>query len=369
MIRVPGVRVLPGVPSYVKGVINLRGRIIPVVSLKKTLGPSGTDSGSRAVVVSAGRVTFSIPVDDIVGIVSIEDSLIEPVVGFWNGQGPVKGVARLEDRLIFLLDTGRLLPLEDQSLLEEEIVEVHDRGDRVEVVKKIGGMAGEVLVREIVDPVKFYEERGISRDDPKYLLLEEITNFMDAVSQRQYDEADRILNSIIQKSQGGLFREIGRVARKLHESLKSFREIIDPGLKEIALEHMPEAADQLEAVIGKTEEAADRTIGIVEKHLLKMDELAEHIRAIQGPEDSVQFLRDFKDSLAGDLMEILTVQSFQDLTGQIIKRVIALVRDLESELLRLITTSSLEIEERQAVKKVERVTQQDIDRLLKEFEL
>lgn len=369
IIKIPQITKMPGVPPYIEGITNLRGRIVPVVNLKKILGISEVNSGSKVIVVSSGKITFGALVDDITGVVNIEESQVEPAEGvIQHGQNQIEGVARLGDKLLVLLDTKKLIPLEDQSLFEEEIVEIHDEGDRVEVIKKMGGMAGEALVKEIVDPVKFYEEKGISKDDPKYLLLEEITNFMNTVSQGEYDEADKILNNIIQRSQSNLFREVGRVARKLHDSLKSFREVIDPRLKEIATEHMPRAVDQLEMVIDKTEEAANKTMEIVEKYILKMDELANHIREIQGPEGSVRFLKDFKNSLEDDLTEILTTQSFQDLTGQIIKKVIALVGDLEVELVRLITTFGLKIEERETVpKEVERVTQQDVDELLKEF--
>ncbi|MGC8937405.1 MAG: protein phosphatase CheZ, partial [Thermodesulfovibrio sp.] len=147
-----------------------------------------------------------------------------------------------------------------------------------------------------------------------------------------------------------------------------FREALDPRLKEIATERMPRAVDQLQMVIDKTEEAANKTMEIVEKYILKMDDLANHIRGLQGPQESIEFLRDFKNSLEDDLTEILTTQSFQDLTGQVLKKVINLVGDLEIELIRLITTFGLKIEEKEAVtKEVEKVSQEDVDELLKEF--
>lgn len=366
IIKVPQITRMPGVPHYIEGITNLRGRVIPVVNLKKILGIPEVNSGSKVIVVSSGKITFGALVDNITGVVNIEESQVEPADFAQHGQNQIEGVARLGNKLLVLLDTRKLIPVQDQSLFEEEIVEIHDEGERVEVIKKVGGMGGETIIKESVDPVKFYEEKGILKDDPKYLLLEEITNFMNVISQGDYDQANKILNNIIQRSQSNLFREIGRVARKLHESLKSFREVIDPRLKEAA-EHIPGAVDQLEMVINKTEEAANKTMEIVEKYILKMDALADHIREIQGPAESVQFLRDFKNSLEDDLTEIITTQSFQDLTGQIIKKVIALVRDLEVELVRLITTFGLKIEEKEAPKEVEKVTQEDVDELLKEF--
>ncbi|MCX8167259.1 MAG: protein phosphatase CheZ, partial [Candidatus Micrarchaeota archaeon] len=159
-----------------------------------------------------------------------------------------------------------------------------------------------------------------------------------------------------------------KVARKLHDSLKSFREALDPRLKEIATEQMPRAVDQLQMVIDKTEEAANKTMGIVEKYILKMDDLANHIREIQGPESSVKYLKEFKNSLEDDLTEILTIQSFQDLTGQTIKKVIKLVGDLEIELVKLITNFGVKLDEKPAIiNESNKVSQDDIDNLLSEF--
>lgn len=369
IIKLPQITKMPGVPYYVEGVTNLRGKVIPVVNLKRILGAEEGVNGNKVIVVSSGKITFGALVDEITGVVNIDERNVEPPEEFMqHGGTQIEGVARLDNRLLVLLDTKKLIPIEDQSLFEEEIVEVIDEGDKVEVVKKVSGIGGEITVKEIVDPVKFYEGKGISKDDPRYVLLEEITDFMNAVTEGDYEQANKILNNIIQKSQSDLFKEVGKVARKLHDSLKSFKEAIDPRLREIATEQMSRAVDQLQMVIDKTEEAANKTMEIVEKYILKMDELANHIRQLQGPQESVQYLKDFKNSLEDDLTEILTTQSFQDLTGQILKKVIALVGDLEVELVRLITTFGLKIEEKDTVKKeVERVTQEDVDELLKEF--
>jgi chemotaxis signal transduction protein/chemotaxis regulatin CheY-phosphate phosphatase CheZ len=369
IIKIPQITKMPGVPYYVEGITNLRGRVIPVVNLKRLLSLPEETEGNKVIVISSGKITFGALVDNITGVVNIDESTIEQADEFMqHSQSQIEGVARLNDRLLIILDVKKLIPTEDQSIFEEEIVNVIEEGDKVEIVKKVSTMAGEVTVSEVMDPVKFYEGKGISKDDPKYILLTEITNFMNAVSSGDYENADKIMNSIIQKSQSDLFKEVGKVARKLHDSLKSFREVLDPKLKEIAVEHMPRAVDQLQMVIDKTEEAANKTMEIVEKYILKMDDLANHIREIQGPESSVQFLRDFKNSLEDDLTEILTTQSFQDLTGQVLKKVIALVGDLEVELVRLITTFGLKFEEKEPVKKeVEKVSQEDVDELLKEF--
>ncbi len=369
IIKIPQITKMPGVPYYVEGVTNLRGRVIPIINLKRILNLTEEQEGNKVVVISTGRITFGALVDNITGVVNIDEKSIEPAEEFLqHGDNHIEGVARIDDRLLILLDIKKLIPSEDQALFEEEIVEVIEEGDKLEVLKKVATVGGEITVKETIDPIKFYEEKGLSKDDPKYLLLEEITNFMNSVSSGDYERADQIMTSIIQKSQSDLYKEVGKVARKLHDSLKSFREALDPRIKELATEQMPRAVDQLQMVINKTEEAANKTMEIVEKYILKMDDLANHIRELQGPEESVKFLKEFKNTLEDDLTEILTTQSFQDLTGQVLKKVINLVGDLEVELLKLITTFGLKFEEKKTVpKEVEKVSQEDVDELLKEF--
>jgi chemotaxis protein CheZ len=109
-------------------------------------------------------------------------------------------------------------------------------------------------------------------------------------------------------------------------------------------------------------------MGIVEKYILGMDDLAAHIRNLKEPGESVSYLKDFKNKLEDDLTEILTAQSFQDITGQTIKKVIKLVGDIEEELVKLIATFGVKIEHgAKAEVTPEEVSQADVDDLLKEF--
>ncbi|HIJ60030.1 MAG TPA: hypothetical protein HPP56_05380, partial [Nitrospirae bacterium] len=100
-------------------------------------------------------------------------------------------------------------------------------------------------------------------------------------------------------------------------------------------------------------------------------ELANHIRNLREPEESVAFLKDFKNRLEDDLTEIITTQSYQDLTGQTIKKVIKLVGEIEAELVRLITSFGVKIDTKAKVEEDglshEKVSQADVDDLLKEF--
>jgi chemotaxis protein CheZ len=371
IINMPRLTKMPQTPLYIEGITNLRGRIIPIVNLKKLVGLNGGDSiGEKVIVVTSGRITFGVLVDGITGVVNIEDSEIEPTENIMKSHiDQVSGVAKVDDRLITILDTKKLIPVEDMSIFEEEVFEVKETGDKVEVVKKIEGMGGEIIVKEVMDAKDFFEKKGISSNDPRYALLDDMVNFMNAIAAQDYEKADEAIQKIMNKGQSDLFKEVGKVTRKLHDAIMSFKEAIDPRLKDMAMTDMPSAIDRLQFVIDKTEDAANKTMGVVEKYILGMDDLATHIRNFKEPEESVTYLKYFKNSLEDDLTEILTAQSFQDITGQTIKKVIKLVGDVEEELVKLIATFGVKIEHGMKAEVVtpEKVSQEDVDDLLKDF--
>jgi chemotaxis protein CheZ len=257
------------------------------------------------------------------------------------------------------------------SLFEDTVVDVKeaDASGQVEVVRTVQTMAGEMQIKETHDAREYFEKKGIDANDPRYMIIDDVVAFLDAIGSHEYDKADDAIQSIMKKGQGDLFKEVGKVTRKLHDSIRNFKEALDPKLKGLATTDMPNAVDQLHHVIERTEEAANKTMAIVEKHILVMDELGAHIKKLSGPEDSMQYLKAYKNGLEDDLTDILTTQSFQDLTGQTIKKVIKLVAELEDELVRLISTFGMKVEpggvsdEAQS----EQVSQAGVDDLLKEF--
>jgi len=373
IINMPVITRMPHAPAYIEGITNLRGAVIPVVNLKKLvrLGDEGSPH-TNVIVVSSGRMTFGMLVDGITGVINIDESEIEHPEKFMNEDtGQIEGVAKLKNRLVVLLDTKKLLPSEDLSLFEDIVVDVKETegSDQVEVTRTVQTMAGEVNVKEMHDAKEFFEKKGISPNDPRYLIFDDIMNFLDALNKDDQERADAAIQEIMKKGQGDLFKEVGKVTRKMHDSIKSFKEALDPKLKDMAQSEMPNAIDRLQFVITKTEEAANKTMTIVEKHMLSMDELAGAIRQVKEPAESVEFLRKYKNMLEDDLTELITTQSFQDITGQTIKKVITLVGEIEEELVRLISTFGVKMEAgpKADVESHEQVSQSGVDDLLKDF--
>jgi chemotaxis protein CheZ len=340
IITMPSITALPHLPSYIKGITNLRGTVIPIVNLKSLLNSENNgDTGKTVIVVSAGKITFGIIVDGITGVVKVDESNIEQpdqIIG--NNADLLEGVAKLDNRLIVLLNTKKILPIDDMGLLEETIVNVNASGkdDSVEVISEIDTSGGKITVKEVKSAKDFFRGRTVS-DDPKQQVFELMLSFMDCVASNDYQKMENIVDQLVRATESDLFKEIGKITRRLHDSLEEFKGAIDSGLQRITENDVPNAVDNLQYVIKKTEEAANKTMGIIERYFEESGDLSKKIEKIKGHDESVSYLRAFKNSLDNDMTAILTAQQFQDITGQTIKKVIDLVHNVEVELLRLIT--------------------------------
>jgi purine-binding chemotaxis protein CheW len=114
IIRVPPITRVPNGPSFLEGVINLRGQVIPVMDLRKHLGIVGGSETrrSRVVVSELGRHTVGLMVDAVSEVVMVSAADIEPPPAIIAGanDGQICGVVRLGDRLVLFLDPERMLP-------------------------------------------------------------------------------------------------------------------------------------------------------------------------------------------------------------------------------------------------------------------
>lgn len=367
IINLPDIVRIPQSPPYLRGITNLRGSVIPVVDLKQLIGVSG-EGGVKVIVISSGRITFGLLVDGITGVIGIDDSQIEAPEHLTNGHGDhVHGIAKIDGRLIVLLDIKKLIPLDDMSLLEDAVSE--DPGNGGAGLPDTGAAGTGAGVGDLRDARASYERAmNVSGDDPRQTILESMVAFMSAMSEHDYERADLAVQKIARLGQGDLFQEVGKITRKLHDSIRSFKEAVDPRIRDLTSAEIPNAVDSLQFVIGKTEEAANRTMSVVEKYILSMDDLSARIRTVEGPPEAVEFLKKFKNGLEDDLTEILTTQSFQDLTGQTIKKVITLVNEIEAELVRLVTSFGVKLESAaRPVAIAEKVSQKDVDDLLREL--
>jgi len=123
IIRVPDITAVPNAPDYIEGVINLRGRIIPVVDLRKRFGEKSfePDKKNRVVVVELERRAIGLIVNSASEVLRIPPSEIEqPHNVFQEGELEyITGVGKLKGRLVLLLDLHRVLQRGELRHLDE----------------------------------------------------------------------------------------------------------------------------------------------------------------------------------------------------------------------------------------------------------
>jgi purine-binding chemotaxis protein CheW len=122
IIRMVEVTRVPKAPAFVEGVINLRGRIIPVLDLRQRLGMADAErtEQSRIVVVSVHSLIVGLLVDSVSEVLRIPCSTIEapPALGSTVGAEFIRGVGRIADRLLIVLDLNRLFSPGEQAALQ-----------------------------------------------------------------------------------------------------------------------------------------------------------------------------------------------------------------------------------------------------------
>ncbi len=182
-----------------------------------------------------------------------------------------------------------------------------------------------------------------------------------SVQAGDFAQAMTVINELSEVRDQSLYREVGRLTRSLHEAIRNFQ--IDPRSAEQqeALSKMSDASDRLEYVVQMTSQAANRTMDLVEETMPVAHSVRDEATALR---DEWQRLRrremqpsEFRelygridrffvsltadaDTMYNSLSEILLAQDFQDLTGQVIQKVTALVKEVEEQMLSLVVMAS-----------------------------
>lgn len=110
---------VPQAPHYVEGVINLRGKVIPIVDLRKrfNLEVKEYDKNTRIVVVDISGNIMGMVVDSVSEVLRLPSNTIEPppeIVASINSEY-IKGVAKLEDRLLIFLDLSKVIDVNEMA--------------------------------------------------------------------------------------------------------------------------------------------------------------------------------------------------------------------------------------------------------------
>src|SRR6266852_5860158 len=123
IVRVPEITAVPNAPDTIEGVINLRGKIIPVMDLRKRFGSGEiiSDKRNRILVVELDTKLLGLIVNSASEVLKIPPSEIEPPGSVFaeGDSGCITGVGKLGGRLIILLDIAKLLQRPELKRLEE----------------------------------------------------------------------------------------------------------------------------------------------------------------------------------------------------------------------------------------------------------
>jgi purine-binding chemotaxis protein CheW len=121
IIRTMAITKVPKSPEFVEGVINLRGKVIPIIDLRRRFGLQSKehDKHTRIIVIEINTMIVGFVVDSVSEVLRIPASTVEPpppvVAGLESEY--ISGVGKLEDRLLILLDLDRLLSRADIDAL------------------------------------------------------------------------------------------------------------------------------------------------------------------------------------------------------------------------------------------------------------
>jgi len=208
-----------------------------------------------------------------------------------------------------------------------------------------------------------------SDDDIWESLKERAADLMDSLEERDYVSATNVIQDLNELRDSTLYLEVGKLTRGLHDAIINFE--ISPkdhaggASDEETDSQMANARDRLDYVINLTQTSADKTMDMVEEGIPIATELGSDAKALRAdwgrlirremqPDEFRSLAKRIDDylgkSINGNelvgqkLNEILMAQDFQDLTGQVIKKVITLVQDVEHRLVELMRVAG-QIEE------------------------
>ena len=186
-------------------------------------------------------------------------------------------------------------------------------------------------------------------------VLQQARDLVLLLEQGDEAQAKMLLEQMRGTQDNMLFTEVGKLTRQLHEALLGFQ--LDTRITDLAANEMPDARDRLKYVITMTEEAANRTMdglercapvvnGLSRSVVDFRDQMQRLFRREMQPGEFRQFCDDLMnhfnktetqlDEMHTILNDITLAQGFQDLTGQVIRKVITMVTEVEKSLVELI---------------------------------
>lgn len=126
IIRIPKITKIPNVPNFIEGIINLRGKIIPILDLKERFNIGHTERGtdSRLLILELDGLKAGIVVDDVSEVVKVEEGTIQQLGDEISSisKESIEGVSLIGQRIIIILSTIKLKTEIFKYNLEKELI-------------------------------------------------------------------------------------------------------------------------------------------------------------------------------------------------------------------------------------------------------
>jgi len=339
------ITVVPNVPMGFSGVIQLRDQVIVMADLHNRFGFPFIEETkeTRIIILEGAQRRIGILVDAVSEVVRFSAAMIDPSPGFHDGVSVdyIDGIGKLNGKLLTLLNVATLFP---------DMESIPDMDDpSVSVMTDESAASDETTPQETQD------------------LMDQLGKEADVGSE--------------------LYENLGELARYINMAHQSFAESMgeDSSIK-IKAKDLPTAYDLLNRVTEETEKATMQVMSHIEETGGSVNDLRTMLEEIEetvpASSDASTKVGDIADRMRNELAaieglqdETMMAMSFQDLTGQKIKQVIALMADVEERILKLVVQFGMEraaqseeaIEERIQSIDTSEVNQGSVDDMLAEF--
>ena len=207
------------------------------------------------------------------------------------------------------------------------------------------------------ETVQQMESKKTQKIEPD--IIEKIEQLLQSAKNNDGETVNALLDELTAQRETGLYQQLGKLTRDFHNALRDFS--ADSRLAEITGNEMGDARERLHFVVNKTCEAAELTMSKVEEAIPLCNQLIEQSEQFSGSwqkltsremkaEEFRELSKNIKvflqtanndgKTLKKNLNDILLAQDFQDITGQVIYKVIKLVEDVEMSLVNLVKLAS-----------------------------
>ncbi|MEA3405361.1 MAG: protein phosphatase CheZ [Pseudomonadota bacterium] len=166
-----------------------------------------------------------------------------------------------------------------------------------------------------------------------------VQDLLNAIENDQTDQARSLLDELTQLRESELYQQLNQLTQNLHHTLDDLD--CDAPVLLHTKHDLPDVTERLQYVIEETQKASEQTLTSTEAVLGLLDQVSQ-ILSNDSSTEALTLAKTTIDQACSELTNIMMAQSFQDLTGQVLNRVIYVMTDLEESLKALIERSKFD---------------------------